>query len=82
LTTFVGKIDGSYADLHIFVSGNVAYGYNIQTWKFTQSDQSGYTIVESVTQIYRKIDGHWLIVHEHASIPVDLGTGKAVLESR
>ena len=25
---------------------------------------------------YRKIDGNWLIVHSHVSVPVDLATGK------
>ena len=28
---------------------------------------------------YRKINGHWLVTHEHISVPVDLDSGKAVL---
>jgi ketosteroid isomerase-like protein len=28
----------------------------------------------------RKINGKWLIVHDHISVPADLDTGKAVLD--
>jgi ketosteroid isomerase-like protein len=31
--------------------------------------------------VYRKIEGKWLIVHEHVSVPVDLTTDKAVFEA-
>jgi ketosteroid isomerase-like protein len=29
-----------------------------------------------VTDVYRKSQGKWLIIHEHVSVPVDLATGK------
>jgi ketosteroid isomerase-like protein len=32
------------------------------------------------TACYRKTDGKWLIVHEQVSVPVDLRSGKAVLD--
>jgi ketosteroid isomerase-like protein len=35
-------------------------------------------MVVRVTHGYRKIDGKWLIVHEHASV----ASGKAVFESQ
>ena len=35
-----------------------------------------------VTDCYRKIDGKWLITHEHVSVPVDLATAKADLASK
>jgi len=28
----------------------------------------------------RKVDGKWLIVHDHISVPADFETGKALLE--
>ena len=31
-----------------------------------------------VTDVYRKIDGKWLIVQEHVSVPIDFSTGKPV----
>jgi len=35
-----------------------------------------------VTDIYRKINGKWLIIHEHISVPVDLTTNKADLAAK
>jgi len=35
-----------------------------------------------VTDVYRKIDGKWLIVHEHVSVPVDIKTGQGDLQSK
>ncbi len=35
-----------------------------------------------VTDVFRKIDGKWLIVQEHLSAPVDPFTGKADLKSK
>lgn len=32
------------------------------------------------TACYRKVDGRWLIVHEHVSVPTDAKTGKAALD--
>ena len=33
------------------------------------------------TDIWRRIDGRWAVVHEHASLPVDPTTGRADLRS-
>lgn len=32
-----------------------------------------------VTACYRRIEGRWLAVHEHVSIPFDPMTGRAVM---
>ncbi len=34
--------------------------------------------VVRVSDVYRKIDGKWLIVQEHVSVPIDFTTGKPV----
>jgi ketosteroid isomerase-like protein len=34
-----------------------------------------------VTDVYRKIDGKWLVVHEHVSVPID-ASGKPDMMSR
>jgi ketosteroid isomerase-like protein len=31
------------------------------------------------TECYRKTNGHWLAIHDHISVPVDLDSGKAGL---
>jgi ketosteroid isomerase-like protein len=35
-----------------------------------------------LTDVLREINGKWLIVHEHVSVPVDVATGKADLTSK
>jgi ketosteroid isomerase-like protein len=35
-----------------------------------------------VTDVYKKINGNWLVIHEHVSVPVDLDTGKPDLTSK
>ena len=31
-----------------------------------------------LTDVYRKVDGKWLIVQEHVSVPIDFSSGKPV----
>jgi hypothetical protein len=35
-----------------------------------------------VTDGYANFGGEWLIAHEHVSVPVDLTTGQAILQSK
>jgi ketosteroid isomerase-like protein len=35
-----------------------------------------------LTDVYRKINRHWLIEHEHVSVPVDLDTNKQIDTSK
>jgi ketosteroid isomerase-like protein len=35
-----------------------------------------------VTDVYRKVAGHWRIVQEHVSVPVDLASGKPDFTSK
>ena len=82
LGMFPGPLTYSLSEQSITVVGTVAYGHNIQTGQFTRKDGSKLDSVVRVTDVYRKIDGKWLIVHEHVSFPVDLDTGKADLLSK
>jgi hypothetical protein len=39
-------------------------------------------LVTRETDVYRKINGKWLVVEEHVSFPVDVATGKPDLLSK
>ena len=69
-------------DLDITVGGDVAYGRNIQYASFTDKDGKKMEVTVRVTDGYKKINGHWLISHEHVSVPVDLATMKPDLDSK
>ena len=70
--TFPGQWSASHDELHVGASGDTGYAFSIQTWKFMKADGQVVTAVQRVTNIYRKIDGRWQCVHEHASLPADL----------
>lgn len=78
---FPGPVENKLSDLSIMTAGSMAYAHNIQTVAFTAKDGSKVNLVVRVSDVLRKVNGKWLIVHEHVSVPVDLATGKAVLQS-
>ena len=82
LAAFSGPVSFTISDLDITVVGSVAYSHSIQDGQFTGKDGAKTHLVARVTDVYRKIKGQWLIVQEHVSVPVDLGTQKPDLLSR
>lgn len=82
LALFPGPLKFEISDLHVVASGSLGYGHSIQ--HLSGADAKGQTIdlTVRVTDVYRKIKGRWLVVHEHVSVPVDLTTGKPDLASK
>jgi ketosteroid isomerase-like protein len=74
---FPGPIRNVISDQTIHVVGTIGYGHNIQTGELSGKDGTKLNIVVRTTDVYRKTNGKWLIVEEHNSVPVDLGTMKA-----
>ena len=81
-TAFPGPVKDTMSDLSITVVGPVAYAHHIEDSQFTQKDGTGKELVIRVTDVFRKINGKWLIVQEHVSFPVDIDSGKADLLSK
>jgi len=80
---FPGPIDTfELSDLSVTTEGKLGYGHSIQHMVATNKDGSKMDFTVRVTDCYRKIDGKWLITHEHISVPVDLATAKADLASK
>lgn len=71
-THFKGRPKIDITDLSISLDGKLAFSHSFQ--HVTGTDQSGQPVDRwvRVTDGYRKIDGHWLIVLEHVSMPVEL----------
>jgi ketosteroid isomerase-like protein len=59
-------------DLGVTADGKLAWSHSIQHAKWTNTDGSPFEVTVRVTDCYKKIDGRWLIVLEHVSVPVDL----------
>lgn len=82
LAAMPGPLSETMSELEITVVGSVAYAHNIQSGYFTDKDGKRLDLTVRVTDVLRKINGKWLIVQEHVSVPVDLSTGKADLLSK
>src|ERR1700682_944616 len=75
---FPGPVDKfEVQDLSIVTDSKLAFSPSIQPGIMTAKAGSKVSLVARVTDAYRKVNGKWLIVHEHVSVPVDLNTGKA-----
>ena len=81
-STFPGPVKDTMSDLSITVDGTVAYAHHIEDTQFIQKDGTPKRLVIRVTDVFRRLNGKWLIVQEHVSFPVDPMTGKADLLSR
>ena len=79
---FAGPVKFEISDLTVSAEGAVGYSHSIQ--HLTGMDPKGVAIdlTVRVTDVYRKSAGKWLIVQEHVSVPVDLGTLKPDLTSK
>jgi uncharacterized protein (TIGR02246 family) len=79
---YPGSLTDTMSDLSITVVGPVAYSHHIETTHFTRKDGTAADVVVRVTDVFRKLNGKWLVVQEHVSVPVDLDSGKADLLSK
>jgi uncharacterized protein (TIGR02246 family) len=77
-----GPLKFEISDLAVTTDGRLGYSHSIQRVSGTDSKDQPIDLTVRVTDVYRKINGNWLIVHEHVSVPVDLDTGKPDLASR
>ena len=80
--TFPGPARDTMSGLSITVIGPVAYAHHVEDTHFTQKNGTSKELVVRVTDVFRKINGKWLIVQEHVSFPVDVDSGKADLLSK
>lgn len=73
--TVEGPIDFSISDLDVQASGDVGYSRSLQHVAGVRANDGkalDYTV--RVTNVYRKLNGNWLIVQEHVSLLIDRGT--------
>jgi ketosteroid isomerase-like protein len=69
-------------DLHIAVSGDVAFSHNLGHVKATRANGEKADYWVRATVGFEKRNGQWLVTHDHVSMPFDMETGKAVRELR
>jgi ketosteroid isomerase-like protein len=76
---FQSPIDIEVRDLSIVAGDTVAFSRGLERMSGVLKNGEKFDAWVRFTECYRKAKGHWLAVHDHISVPVDLGTGKALL---
>jgi ketosteroid isomerase-like protein len=78
-----GPLNAEVNDVSITTNGSdLAYGHSIDHLSGKTPEGKPVDLTVRVTDVYRKIGGKWLIVHEHVSVPVDITNGQADLQSK
>lgn len=77
-----GPIAFSISDLSITTDGTLAFSHCLTHQSGSGIDGKAYDVTWRTTNDFRKIKGHWYIVMEHDSVPIDLATGKPDFASR
>lgn len=69
-------------DLKVVSDGKLAVGHSLQHFNCSTAKGDKINMVMRTTDAYRKVNGKWLIFHEHNSVPVDMLTAKADMSSK
>jgi len=78
-TAFQRPLGYEIRNLTITLDGDVAFGHSLNRLSGTLKNGNRSSFWVRATFCFRKIDGNWLIVHDHASVPLDLESGRALL---
>jgi len=72
----------NFIELKVETDGKLGYATSVQHFTATGPDGKPMGATFRQTDILRKEDGQWKIVHQHISVPVDMKTGKADMASK
>ena len=78
--TYDGPVDVELKDLKIVAGNDVAFIHSLERMSGTLKGGQHSELWLRATSGMRKINGKWLIVHDHVSVPADFATGKAAVE--
>ncbi len=69
-------------DWKVDASGDLAYGHGFVRVTGPAKDGTQQDMTVRLTDVYKRIDGKWVTVHEHVSWPVDPVTAKVDFNSK
>jgi uncharacterized protein (TIGR02246 family) len=80
LSQYDGPIHVEYRDMRILSGGDLGVIHALERFSGKLKNGQPSDLWLRATSAVQKINGKWLIVHDHISVPVDFETGKAVLD--
>jgi uncharacterized protein (TIGR02246 family) len=79
-SSFQGPIGYEIRDLRITTGDSVAFCHSLNRISGTKTDGGKIDMWVRATICLRKMDGQWMVTHEHQSVPFDVKNGKASLD--
>lgn len=79
-SSFQGPIGYEIRDLSITAGDDVAFCHSLNRVSATKTDGKPLDMWWRATVCYRKIEGTWMVTHEHNSVPFDMTSGNASLD--
>ncbi len=79
-SSFQGPIGYEIRYLSISTGDDVAFSHSLNRVSATKTDGAKLEMWWRATVCYRRIEGKWMVTHEHQSVPFDAETGKASLD--
>ncbi len=81
-SSWQGAFDYEIHDLSVAVSGATAFGHSLNHVNGTTTDGQPVDMSWRATICCQRIEGKWLITHQHSSVPFDMESGKASLDTK
>lgn len=79
-SSFQGPIGYEIRNLSISAGNDVAFSHGLSHVSATSKDGGQLDMWWRTTICFRKIDGKWMVTHEHNSVPFNVESGKASLD--
>ena len=79
---FNGPVEFEISALNVATYGGFGFGHSIQHFGGMSFKGRPIDLTVRVTDVYRRFEGDWLVVHEHVSVPVDFDTGDLDLSAK
>jgi ketosteroid isomerase-like protein len=72
----------NFLELQVISDGNLALARSVQHFTGKGPNGKPFDATFRVTDVWRKTNGQWKVIHTHVSVPVDMKTGKADMQSK
>ena len=77
---YKGPLSLEYRNVHIYSSGDLAVLTCLERVSGTLTNGQPSALWLRDTSVFRRVNGRWLDVHDHVSVPTDFETGKSRLD--
>ena len=75
-------VKAEFLELQVISDGKLALARSVQRLTGKGADGKPFDSTFRVTDVWRKTNGQWKLIHVHVSYPVDMKTGKADMASK